>query len=97
MFKIEKNVPLVTRGGKSKDVSDFCAKIASTFEKMEIGDSFVIPFSGLKKTTLQGRIKIASRMAYENGSVTKSFNIKTRLEGDSIRIWRNIEKAEDQA
>ena len=71
MFEIEKNVPIPERGADKK------GELRLTLEKMEIGDSFVIPDS------LRGNTYAAAR-AVKIKIAMKTIDLMTR----DTRVWR---------
>ena len=71
MFEIEKNVPIPERGADKK------GELRLTLEKMEVGDSFVIPDS------LRGNTYAAAR-AVKIKIAMKTIDLMTR----DTRVWR---------
>tara|TARA_R100001480_G_scaffold9626_2_gene18007 strand:+ start:1099 stop:1320 length:222 start_codon:yes stop_codon:yes gene_type:complete len=71
MFEIEKNIPIPERGADKK------GELRLTLEKMEIGDSFVIPDS------LRGNTYAAAR-AVKIKIAMKTIDLMTR----DTRVWR---------
>tara|TARA_B100000900_G_scaffold324482_1_gene284155 strand:- start:373 stop:594 length:222 start_codon:yes stop_codon:yes gene_type:complete len=71
MFEIEKNIPIPERGADKK------GELRLTLEKMEVGDSFVIPDS------LRGNTYAAAR-AVKIKIAMKTIDLMTR----DTRVWR---------
>ena len=71
MFKIEKNIPIPKKGADKK------GELRLTLEKMEVGDSFVIP-NYLRSVMWQA--------AKESGIKTQSKTITS--ETREMRVWR---------
>lgn len=76
---IEKGVSIPNRG---RDASP----IKYPWGKMDMGDSFFIPLSGAKLTSI--RVGISIDLKKYNSENGKKISITTRVEKDGVRVWR---------
>lgn len=79
-FKIEKGIPVPTKGLQAKP-------IPYPFAEMELGDSFVVPIpKGLDGDRLVKRLlSIAKRYRDETQA---DFAISARVRPEGVRVWR---------
>lgn len=79
LYKIENNVPL-TKKYRGIELSNY------PWDKMKIGDSFVVEPGNRKTTSVQTQLATNARMwaAYNK----KAVRFVTRKEGNNIRVWR---------
>jgi hypothetical protein len=88
-FKIEKNIPVTGRGGRSGAIGH-TLKAVQTLSKMEVGDSFVVTRSTCTPNQISGMVKAMDR---ELKKKNLPYSIKTRItrnankEFISARIW----------
>ncbi len=80
MYKIEKNVPI-----------RFSGKSLFPFEKMEVGDSFAIPFKDYEDLRAkQNKVCISIKRFVKNNTNGWKFCSKKDSTKNEIRVWRTL-------
>lgn len=77
-FNIEKNIPLPRKTKRGV--------ISYPFDKMDVGDSFLVPYKERLKSTLASQVHSNAKSYVLRSKLNWVFS--TRQEEDGVRIWR---------